>query len=415
MFGWKKKFERIVVPYYYNWFFKSRNLKRIQSQDQITVLFFVINVGMWKYDGFFRLLMEDPRFRPIIVPLLYPDDKEDYRRYIQDNMKAFFTAKGYTYYDAYDFGTRKYLNVKRLKPDIVFYAQPYDGGIEAYRARAFLHRCLFAYIPYCYNMEDDALFYKNLLHDIAWRLYYPTEHHARMVAHYSRFGAKNVVISGYPMADRLLSTAPIEANIWKENDSAIKRVIWAPHHSILPNDLLDYSHFLELAEGMLELAQKYKGKIQFAFKPHPRLKPKLQKIASWGVERTEAYYKRWDTMPNTVFVEGDYVDLFRSSDALLHDCSSFMGEYMFVDKPVLFLAEKTAVSARINDFGKDCLKYHYQALTISEIEKFLEEVVLEGKDTQAHDRHAFRQQLTVEGSVAQRMYEDFKSGLEKPQ
>ena len=262
-------------------------------------------------------------------------------------------------------------------------------------------------------MEDIALFYDRQYYNLAWRIFFPTEHHARMLARHSRFGASHVVVTGYPMADRLLSEEPVNEGVWKEKDPSVKRVIWAPHHSVLEGDYLDYSHFLELADGMVELARKYRGKIRFAFKPHPRLKPKLHQHPDWGVERTEAYYRLWDEMPNTVFVEGDYVDLFRSSDALVHDCSSFLGEYLFMDKPVAYMGDKALVSKDLNEFGRACLEHHYTATTLEAVTQFLDHVVLGGEDPMEPARRAFRETVLVgDGkNVALRIYEAFKASL----
>ncbi|MBQ3765649.1 MAG: CDP-glycerol glycerophosphotransferase family protein [Bacteroidales bacterium] len=410
----KKKLKRLLLPLWYHGFCKPRILRRIRRQDRITVVFFTMNVAMWKYDGFFKLLQEDPRFHPVIVSFLIPTDKEEYRRYVQQSMQDFFEAKGYPFYASYDFETGKYLDIKQLHPDILFYAQPYESAPEPYRTKHFLRTCLFSYIPYCYNMEDLPLFYNQPFMKLAWRMFFPTEHHARMVAKYSRLGGRHVVVAGYPMADALLSREPADGSVWKERDPLVKRVIWAPHHSVLPKDFLDYSRFLELADTMVALAEKYRGRVQFAFKPHPRLKPKLMQHPDWGVERTEAFYRLWKEMPNTVFVEGDYVDLFRTSDALIHDCSSFMGEYLFMNKPVAFLGNRGAVTRGLNDFAKACLEQHYQLDAREDIERFLEEVVLGGDDPMEPSRRTFRETvLATDGqSVARRIYDAFRAGIQ---
>ena len=408
----KKKLWIFGSTIIYNLFLKGCILRRVRRQEKVNVVFFAVNVAMWKYDGFFKLLLEDPRFNPVIVSYLYPGDGEEYRRFVQREMKEFFGAKGYPFFESYDFDSGNFLDVKAMKPDIIFYAQPYDNGYSPYRIKNFIGRSLFAYIPYCYHMEDDASFYDCQLHKIAWRLFYPTEHHARQVAKYSRSAGRSVVVTGYPMADRLLSDAPVDYSSWKDKSPAVKRVIWAPHHSIMPGDVLDNSRFLELADVMVSIARKYQGKLQFAFKPHPRLKPKLYLHPSWGQEKTDAYYRLWEEMPDTVFQDGDYVELFRSSDAMLHDCSSFMGEYLYFNKPVAFLGNRESVSSHLNDFAKGCLACHYQADNQADIEAFLENVVLGGKDAMEPARSAFRSTLVVDGSVAGRMYEAFKAGLE---
>lgn len=409
--GLKSRISIAVAAFRYNVFRKPSILRRVREQDRITVVFFAINVAMWKYDGFFRLLLQDPRFNPVIVSFLYPADTQEGHRRAQEEMKSYFSSKGYPYYDSFDFSSGRWLDIKQLNPDIVFYTQPYDDGFDAYRIRSLWNRCLFAYIPYCYHMEDDAGFYNRLLHNVAWRIFYPTEHHRQIAMRHSLVGGRNIVVSGYPMADRLLEDSPADASMWKVQDEGVKRVIWAPHHSILKDQGLGYSRFLELADGMTSLARKYDGRLQFAFKPHPRLRSMLEKDPSWGVEKTDAFYRLWASMPNTVYVDGDYVELFRSSDAMVHECSSFMGEYLFFGKPVMFAGNYGSAMSHLNDFGKACLECHYKGESIEEIQAFLDDVVLGGKDAMKPRREAFRQSLAGEGGVARRLYEDFKAGL----
>ena len=407
--GLRRKMSILVATVRYNIFKKPRILKGIRQKDKVNVVFFAVNVGMWKYDGFFSLLQKEERFNPVIVSYLYPSDDKEYQLRVQQQMRTYFESKGYPYYDSFDPATGNWLDVKTLGPDIVFFAQPYDDGYPQYRIRSLWNDCIFAYIPYCYNMEDDAFFYNRLLHNVAWRIFYPTEQHVKTASRHTLTRGRNMVVSGYPMADRLLSDAKPDYGIWKVPNPAVKRVIWAPHHSILPSDQLDYSHFLEIADAMLSLTKEYEGRLQFAFKPHPRLRPKLGQL--WGVERTDAYYSSWDNLPNGMFVDGDYVELFRSSDAMVHDCSSFMGEYLFFDKPVMYLGSREAMAKHLNAFAMSCLDNHYMGVGLDDIRRFLDDVVLGGNDPMKPQRDAFRSTLKRDGSVASQLLEDFKSGL----
>jgi DivIVA domain-containing protein len=63
-----------------------------------------------------------------------------------------------------------------------------------------------------------------------------------------------------------------------------------------------------------EFAEKYADRIQWAFKPHPLLRDTLYQHPDWGKERTDAYYGRWESMPNTQLETGAYVELFKQSD-----------------------------------------------------------------------------------------------------
>jgi CDP-glycerol glycerophosphotransferase (TagB/SpsB family) len=209
------------------------------------------------------------------------------------------------------------------------------------------------------------------------------------------------------MADYFFEESKVSDSMWKSSDRAFKRVIWAPHHSILDDDPLDYSNFLEIADDMLALANAYKDKLQFVFKPHPRLKAKLYQHPKWGEARTDAYYDSWAKNPNCSMIEGNYVDLFKSSDCMIHDCSSFTGEYLYVNKPVMFVTKKETIE-QFNVFAQECLKMHYRGGCIDDIKRFLDDVI-QGIDPMLKQRTAFLNSVlrtNSSNSVAMTIYKD---------
>lgn len=139
---------------------------------------------------------------------------------------------------------------------------------------------------------------------------------------------------------------------------------------------------------MISLAQEFRDSIEFVFKPHPRLRPKLEQLDEWGIEKTNSYYEKWEEMPNTNFVDGDYFDLFLTSDAMIHDCSTFMAEYLLTYKPVMFVLRDES-SLDLNEYGRSCLKQHYIGHNFQCIRNFLCEVVLEGRDEMKNQRLEF--------------------------
>ena len=131
-------------------------------------------------------------------------------------------------------------------------------------------------------------------------------------------------MTGATVYDKFLDKNYKPKNVWKRQEKIKKKVIWAPHHSIISNPDLEYSLFLEVCDIMPVLAKRYENKIQFCFKPHPFLIRKLYQL--WGKYKTDAYYQLWDSMPNTQYENGEYIDLFMTSDAMIHDCDSFRFE-----------------------------------------------------------------------------------------
>jgi hypothetical protein len=386
--------------------------KRIKKKNKIKVVFFPINIGMWKNDFLFRLFQNDPRFEPVVISFLVPVDKQDFQQHNQEEMQSFFRERGYSYYNMYDFVSGKWLNIKEIRPDMVFYAQPVNVGYKDYCIQALWKDALFYYIPYCMGMEDEKKGYNTLLFNICSKVFAPSFFHKKFWSSYFYNKGKNIVVTGYPSFDYLTIPAPAICHKWKCNDRR-KRVIWAPHHTVASSDHLTYSNFLLIADTMIELAKKYKDTIEFVFKPHPRLRPKLEKLPTWGSERTEAYYKQWEEMPNTNFVDGDYFDLFMSSDAMIHDCSTFMAEYLFTGNPVMFLLRENS-TVRLNEYAKKCYEHHYIGHNLNEIEFFIENVVLNGDDPMKSQRLNFVETSLKQGdgdTVAEKIFYEIKRDL----
>ena len=361
--------------------------ERVFAKDKIKVVFFPINIGMWKNDYLFQLMLNHPRFEPYIVSFFVPIDSWEYQLRNQKAMADFFKAKGYPYIDMYDEASEKWFDVKTFKPDIVFYTQAVDVAYPQYKISALWDECLFYYTPYCIGMEDQRRGYNTLLENICVKFFVPSEYHRHEYASFFVNKGRNVVFTGFPSFDYL--TRPIkQPNYkWKYNDSR-KRIIWAPHHSILETDLLSYSNFLEIATEMVELAKRFEDKVQIVFKPHPRLRPKLELLEGWGAKRTSDYYETWANMPNTCLEDGDYYDLFLTSDAMIHDCSTFMAEYLVTEKPIMFVLREDA-GLNLNRYAQQCFEQHYVGHSMEDIEKFIEEVVIGGDDVMKKDRLEF--------------------------
>ena len=227
-----------------------------------------------------------------------------------------------------------------------------------------------------------------------WLYFSECEDNKQLALSFNPIEFRNIRVVGYPLYDEMKTTI-VTGKDWKIYNSSHKRVIWAPHHSIEGADkAIKLSTFLLFSQFMLDLAKKYQDQVEFVFKPHPQLKHNLYNHPAWGKERTDEYYLQWANGVNTTIAEGDYVDLFLSSDAMIHDCHSFTVEYLYTNKPVLFLANYDRES-QCNEVGKKALKCHYQATTEAAIEVFIFDVVLNGKDTLKGIRQKFYDNILV--------------------
>ena len=377
---------------YFNNFRKSQlaAAHRLKGKETIDVAFFITIPGMWKTDELFRQMRDKPRYHPFIV--IYPYsvykefDKEENLRVLK-RTEEFFEKKGYEYVVPFDKNNNKWLDIKKIrKPDIVFFSSPYKDTFPNYYIYHY-RDTLTCYVPYGFSsLKLNQTNYNMVFHNLVGLFMLETDVHRSLAIRYSRNHGANAITAGYPATEVFLRTDYQPKDIWKPQEKAKKKVIYAPHHSV---DRADFpSVFLDTCDAMLALAEKFADRIQFVFKPHQLLKFKLQQI--WGVEKTEEYYRRWDSMPNTQLVSDGYVDLFLTSDAMIHDCGSFTTEYLFTRKPVMYLCRKDAdMEDKFNEFGMQSFRCHYHGQTADDVERFLHDVVLDGNDPMKGQREEF--------------------------
>lgn len=383
-----------LLPVYYDIKCVQRKqrstIKTIRKKEKIRVVFFLIFDSVWKYEGVYHLMLNSKHFEPIVV--VCPYIKSDESTMIREMNKAYstFKEKGYNVINSYNEKTNEWLDVKKtLNPDIVFFSNPHELTKDEYYINHFTDR-LTCYVPYNFgNSHLYQMMHNQLFHNYLWRLFAETPTHKEFSVKYAINKGINVKVTGFPGTDVFLDKNYKPQNCWKHKSSNIKRIIWAPHHTIDNNtSFLSYSSFLTYSEYMLKLTDRFDGKIQIAFKPHPLLFNRLSEEPFWGKEKTLSYYNCWKNLEYGQLVDGDYVDLFLTSDAMMHDSGSFLIEYLYTGKPVLYLDRDDRITDRMNDFGIQAFNQHYHAKNKSDIEKFIESV-LNNEDIKKADREKF--------------------------
>ena len=412
----------------YKWNFKhyiyenryNRTINRLKNnRTPIHVVFFVLDATNWKYDYLYRCIEKNPIFDVSVLVCEKMDINDTTARH--ELMKKCYVMckdRGYRVYPAFDEKTQKIFNPHLLKPDIIFYCNPYKRFYrKGYYMNSFKHS-LICYANYSYEIIPFTWAFTGMLQNLAWRYFCESKGHQKLVSQYSPFKGHNTMVSGYPVIDAYMNNKGIEGE-WKIANRQIKRIVWAPHQSIfdtkMSNDAakVHFSTFLLYADFMLEMAQKYRDKIQIAFKPHPFLKQNLYSHSEWGQERTDSYYKKWAEQENTCYVDSDYVNLFCTSDALIHDCGSFTAEYLCTQKPCMYLA--TYMNGNnMNEMGKAAFNSHYHGLCKEDIENFILDVVISGNDIMKEKRKEFFDEnlLPPNGcSVAENIINEIKKEL----
>lgn len=380
----KDLIKKVFLCKYYQFVQHSykRKAQKLGKKDKIKVAFFLIHDSVWKYDGIYRLMEQDSRFNPIVVICPYIVYGEE--TMLEDMQTAFkkFSADGYNVIKTYDEVSKEWVDVKmQLKPDIVFFTNPHELTKDEYYITNYTD-CLTCYAPYgITHTHLHKMQYNQLFHNVLWKYFVETDMHKDMARKYADCGGINAVVTGYPGIDAFFDKKHRPNDVWKIKDKKMKRIIWAPHHTLDEDkSFLSYSNFLSLSQTMLDIAHDFKDEIQIAFKPHPLLRPKLYLESDWGKEKTHKYYARWKNLVNGQLNESDYVDLFLTSDAMILDSGSFLNEYLCLNKPSLYIIRDDNLTDRFNDFGKMAFACHYHGKNVKDILNFVKRNVIDGND-----------------------------------
>jgi CDP-glycerol glycerophosphotransferase (TagB/SpsB family) len=105
-------------------------------------------------------------------------------------------------------------------------------------------------------------------------------------------------------------------------------------------------------------------------------------------------------MENSQYENGEYKGLFNYSDAMIHDCGSFIIEYLYTKKPVMYLVEDETVIMDANEQTRQAFAVHYHGEKPSDIEQFIKNVI-QGIDSEYEKRDAFfRTHLMPPGNMS---------------
>lgn len=393
----------------------ARRVNKIRNQGYANVMFIASTLPMWRYDEVMNLMMRDDRFNVTLVLCSINEYAAPERKRCIDDLKSYFDSRRIEYVNADD----PLVDLKALFDekdfDIIFYPQPYDGiygnELEFQRNR----ERLFCHCPYGMDLINDLRFTDSEFHNYAWRIFQSCPTLKKVCRKNMKNDARNVVVTGESHYDLIRSLKKL-VSPWKQQDRPKKKVIWAPHFSIVKGLTLFRDGFVRYHKLMLEIVNDYKEDIQFVLKPHPRLKTQLYSMPEWGKELTDAYFDIWDNQYNSQVYTGGYESLFANSDAMIHDSNSFIGEYLFTGNPVIYTTnEVDKMRTSMNLLGKKCLDAHYIATSESDIRDFLNKVVLKGEDPKRQERQALvKREFTMNDglTVGRRMYESICDGLE---
>lgn len=374
------KVRQLIVRYRY-----GKIEKKLRKRKRAKVVFLVRETSKWSMTSLYKALNNDERFEPLVVVTIRKNlhkNPEKVKKALS-NLLVFFRERNFNVVSAYNVESATHLNLRSFKPDIIFYDEPWQNKqLDIFATSKFALSC---YVPYGFMIADrNDMHYKTTFQSLLWRFFAP-QHLIKMlyIQEVPDVDESKIIVCGYPKLDYYLNIPQDidEGKYWNlpEMDGEYpKKIIYAPHWTITENSPFYYGTFIWSGIPLLEYAKKHKN-ISWVFKPHPLLRYELIKNNVMSEIEVENYYKKWGDLSNSrIYEDGEYFDIFTTSDALITDCGSFLFEYLPTQKPILHLINPKSVG--YNAVGKTVINSFYKIYNFEELERIINKVVVKEDD-----------------------------------
>ena len=378
--------DRVKLNRHYG-FVKKHLQAKVARGEKLRVVFYVLYDGMFQAKPLYQLMIKDEMFDPCIVAI--PNELSGSIDVLAKMFKTYdvlsqeFNSASDKVYAA--FSTSKGFLDFSKDADMICFCTPYDDVThELYTVKYALNmKALPIMLSYglFVSSHSNLVVFNLASYNSVWRNFLDLDESVSSCKDITEAHGENVVLTGYSKMDEL-------ASIEKKKGTR-KNIIIAPHHSILSTDPICLSNFLKYAEFFLELPTLYPN-VDFVFRPHPALFDKLYTADIWSQERVEKYKADLSLLDNMeLSCEGGYLELFAQSDALIHDCASFVAEYLYTGNPVCYMMKAEILTSKtLSAIGLECLQYHEYANNKEDIMRFID-AVIEGVDVKKEERNKF--------------------------
>lgn len=339
------------------------------------------------YKGLYVLLEKDPFFEVYFFLLPQFSYGEAFMEYNYRRLFSYYSSANMKFIGGWENG--EFIDIYSLKPDLVFYVTPISANFHPLQRATYVSNfSLVCFIPYGFlSADSDEYHYNSDIHAVCWRVFCETPFHFDKNNAYFPNSPNRVVLTGYPVLDAYKDPEYIiKDKLLKDiRHSFRKVVVWAPHWSIDGIcSVTNTGNFDKYYKDFFRILDKF-PEISFVFRPHPNLRRAVQNAGIMTESEFDAYVINWDQRQNGFsYLSEEYIDLFLISDAMILDSVGFVCDYLPSKRPALFLEKLNR--SKFNTLASKVVNSYYSAFHFSEIENFLQLVVLEEKDPKKEER-----------------------------
>ena len=362
-------------------------LKKIQNKikagEKINVLFLIREKEKWSYESLYREFEKSEFFTTTIA--ITTKFKGDIGKQKYQETYDFFKNNNYNIESSCLDG--EVFDLKTFNPDIVFYDQPW-GLFDIHKPKYVSEFALTMYCPYGIQSFDYVNNYKQNFHKFLYKYFVEHDLNIKRFESYKCGNSCNCVAVGYPKMDEYLFDKEIDkAKYWKNPDKF--KIIYAPHYTCYENSVTNIGTFFKNKDFILNFAKTH-PETTWIYKPHPRLEYALTEDKNlMSKEEYSKYKNEWESIGN-IYENGDYIDIFKSSDLMITDCASFLSEYLPSKHPLIRLRRPDSIA--MNELGEKIISEYYNVWNNEELEETIN-MLISGNDPKKENREKLAQEI----------------------
>lgn len=335
-----------------NFYYKLKHRIKSLLNKKINIVFVCHRPEIWaSLKSIFDNCVKDDKFNVTIVTIpnkkQLPDKNLNHEIYESEGAEEFFKNYPCKVINGYNYDTKEWLDLKKLKPDYLFFQTPYNcTRPKIYSSKKVSKYTKIGYVHYgilIFKGEVEESVYPVDFLKYVSHVFTETEEQKNVIK--SKCSAKtSVILTGYSRFDDLRNYKIKNYDNWnfKENNNKF-RIIWTPRWTTNENNC----HFFDYKDKLIEYVKSNQD-IDFIFRPHPQAFLEWNATGEFTEKEASEYKQKYELIKNAkIDTQQDYFSTFYSSDLLITDISSIIVDYYLTEKPIIYCHRTN----HFNDFG----------------------------------------------------------------
>ncbi len=322
-------------------YLKKQN-KAVVKNRNIRVLFLIKDAFTWnKIKSLYFEMKKSNKFDVKIVccPEPYKEDTSiTYNFFINQGYDCIDARIGNGPWDAMK-NIGEWFNLKQLKPDYVFYTEPYNLYLpKCYQTKVVSSYAKVCIIEYGFKTTQEFLeiMPKDFYRDVYLSYGNNVEETNYLKQQYEKTYKQNLQhfkYLGFLAYPDIFSQQNKQSPAWNFSKNKI-RAIWTPRWTT--DNTMGGTNFFKYKNFMFDYAKNNQD-VDFIFRPHPMALDNFLRTGLMSKQEVDEFINRCQTEENlSLDTNPNYISTFWNSSFLITDISSIIVEYFVMNKPIIF-------------------------------------------------------------------------------